>query len=55
MAGCDMAGVSRREEYAEATQQAIVEAARQLFSGQGYFSTKVDEIAALVPVSPATV
>jgi AcrR family transcriptional regulator len=55
MAGCDTAGVSRREEYAEATRQAIVEAARRLFSGQGYFSTKVDEIAALARVSPATV
>jgi AcrR family transcriptional regulator len=48
-------GMSRREEYAQATRQAIVEAARRLFSEQGYFSTKVDEIAALARVAPATV
>jgi AcrR family transcriptional regulator len=47
--------VSRREEYAEATRQAIVAAARELFSKQGFFSTKVDEIAARARVSPATV
>lgn len=47
--------VSRREEYAEVTRQAIVEAARHLFRERGYFSTKVDEIAALARVSPATV
>lgn len=47
--------VSRREEYAEKTRQAIVEAARELFSKQGFFSTKVDEIAARARVSPATV
>src|SRR5689334_22358995 len=41
------AGVSRREEYAEATRQAILQAARRLFSERGYFSTKVDEIASL--------
>jgi AcrR family transcriptional regulator len=47
--------VSRREEYAEATRQAIVAAARELFCRQGFFSTKVDEIAARARVSPATV
>jgi AcrR family transcriptional regulator len=47
--------VSRREEYAEATRQAIVAAARELFGKQGFFSTKVDEIAARARVSPATV
>jgi AcrR family transcriptional regulator len=47
--------VSRRDEYAEATRQAIVAAARELFSKQGFFSTKVDEIAARARVSPATV
>jgi AcrR family transcriptional regulator len=47
--------VSRREEYAEATRQAIVAAARELFSRQGFFSTKIDEIAAHARVSPATV
>jgi AcrR family transcriptional regulator len=49
------AGVSRREEYAEATRRAIVQAARRLFSEQGYFATKVDEIAATARVAPATV
>ena len=47
--------VSRREEYAEATRQAIVAAARELFGKQGFFSTKVDDIAARARVSPATV
>jgi AcrR family transcriptional regulator len=46
---------SRREEYAAATRQAIVDAARELFSKRGFFSTKVDEIAARARVSPATV
>ena len=46
---------SRRQEYAEATRQAIVDAARKLFSTKGYFSTTVDEIAALARVAPATV
>jgi len=50
----DNAG-SRRKEYAEATRHAIVDAARKLFSKKGYFSTKVDDIAALARVSPATV
>jgi AcrR family transcriptional regulator len=40
-----------REEYAEATRQA----ARRLFSERGYFATKVDDIAALARVAPATV
>jgi AcrR family transcriptional regulator len=47
--------VSRREEYAEATKRAIVDAARLLFGQKGYFATKVDEIAATARVSPATV
>ena len=47
--------MSRREEYAEATRQAIVGAARRLFSERGYFATKVDDIAALARVAPATV
>ncbi|MBV8650008.1 MAG: TetR/AcrR family transcriptional regulator, partial [Alphaproteobacteria bacterium] len=55
MASARVAGVSRREEYAEATRQAILRAARQLFSEQGYFATKVDEIALLARVAPATV
>jgi AcrR family transcriptional regulator len=46
---------TRREQYAEETKQAIVDAARQLFRTQGYFGTKVNEIAAVARVSPATV
>ncbi len=48
-------GSSRRDEYAEATRRAIVDAARQLFGERGYFATKVDDIAALARVAPATV
>jgi AcrR family transcriptional regulator len=47
--------VSRRAEYAEATRRAIIAAARELFVGRGYTATKVDEVAALARVSPATV
>jgi AcrR family transcriptional regulator len=46
---------SRREEYAEATRQAIVTAARKLFAERGYFATKVDAIAHEARVAPATV
>jgi AcrR family transcriptional regulator len=46
---------SRRQEYAELTRRAIVDAARKLFREHGYFSTKVDDIAALARVAPATV
>lgn len=55
MAGGQSVGTSRREEYADATRRAIVRAARQLFSERGYFATKVDDIAALARVAPATV
>src|SRR5258708_3020650 len=48
-------GIKRREEYAQATRQAIVDAARRLFAQRGYFSTKVDDIATLARVAPATV
>src|ERR1700746_3391497 len=48
-------GIKRREEYAQATRQAIVDAARRLFSERGYFATKVDDIATLARVAPATV
>jgi AcrR family transcriptional regulator len=34
-------GLRRREEYAQATRQAIIDAARRLFCERGYFSTKV--------------
>ncbi len=46
---------SRRAEYAAATRSAIVEAARSLFARDGYFATKVDDIAAQARVAPATV
>jgi AcrR family transcriptional regulator len=48
-------GTSRRKEYAETTRQAIIDAARRLFSERGYFATKVDDIATFARVSPATV
>jgi AcrR family transcriptional regulator len=48
-------GLRRRDEYAQATRQGIVDAARRLFCERGYFATKVDDIAALARVSPATV
>ena len=38
--------LTRREEYAQATWQAIVDAARTLFAQRGYFAAKVDDIAA---------
>ena len=47
--------MSRRAEYAEATRRAIIAAARELFAKRGYTATKVDEVAALARVSPATV
>jgi AcrR family transcriptional regulator len=46
---------TRREEYAEATRLAIIEAARKLFSAHGFFGTKVEDIATLARVSPATI
>jgi AcrR family transcriptional regulator len=46
---------TRGEEYAEATGQAILDAARRLFCRNGFFSTKVDEVVAMERVSPATV
>jgi AcrR family transcriptional regulator len=46
---------TRREEYAEATRQAILGAARRLFAERGYFATKVTDIAAEARVAPATV
>ena len=45
----------RRQEYAEATRQAILDAARQLFAERGYFATRVEDIAAAARVAPATV
>jgi AcrR family transcriptional regulator len=46
---------SRRDQYAQATRQAIIDAGRKLFAEQGYFATKVDDIAAEADVAPATV
>jgi AcrR family transcriptional regulator len=46
---------SRREEYADQTRAAVIAAARQLFAENGFFQTKVEEIAKLSRVSPATV
>ena len=46
---------TRRDEYTEQTKAAVLAAARQLFARQGYILTKVDEIAELARVSPATV
>ncbi|MCS7475799.1 TetR/AcrR family transcriptional regulator [Umezawaea endophytica] len=49
------APVGRRAEYAQATQQAILDAAHDLFVRKGYFGTKVEEIARTARVAPATV
>ena len=46
---------SRRAEYAELTRQAILDAARSLFTAQGFFATKVEQIAGTARVAPATV
>jgi AcrR family transcriptional regulator len=45
----------RREEYADQTRAAVIAAARRLFGENGFFQTKVDQIAKLSRVSPATV
>jgi AcrR family transcriptional regulator len=47
--------MTRRDEYAQATRQAIRDAARRLFAERGYFATKVDDIAVEARVAPATV
>src|SRR3954471_12480552 len=44
-----------RSEYAQLTRQAILDAARDLFVRKGYFATKVEEIARMARVAPATV
>jgi AcrR family transcriptional regulator len=46
---------SRRDEYAEATWQAVITAARELFGEAGYSGTTVQQIARRARVSPATV
>jgi AcrR family transcriptional regulator len=45
----------RREEYPGQTRAAVIAAARRLFAENGFFQTKVEEIAKLSRVSPATV
>jgi len=45
----------RRREQARATRQAVLEAARELFVGDGYVATTIDAIAARSGVSPETV
>src|ERR1700753_1656180 len=45
----------RREEYADQTRAAVIAAARRLFAENGFFQTKVEQIARLSRVSPATV
>ena len=45
----------RREEYVDQTRAAVLAAARQLFAENGFFQTKVEQIAKLSRVSPATV
>jgi AcrR family transcriptional regulator len=49
------ARTGRRSEYAQLTRQAILDAARDLFVRKGYFATKVEEIARMARVAPATV
>lgn len=46
---------TRRDEYAEATWQAVVVAACELFSEAGYSRTTIQQIARRARVSPATV
>ena len=45
----------RREEYPDQTRAAVIAAARRLFAENGFFQTKVEQIAKLSRVSPATV
>ncbi|MEV5720452.1 TetR/AcrR family transcriptional regulator [Amycolatopsis mediterranei] len=49
------ARAGRRAEYAQLTRQAILDATRELFVRKGYFATKVEEIARVARVAPATV
>jgi AcrR family transcriptional regulator len=45
----------RRADYAEATRTAIIDAARTLFARQGYFATRVEQIAQAARVAEGTV
>jgi AcrR family transcriptional regulator len=49
------AGATRRAEYAQATREAILTAARELFAERGFFGTRVEDIARSARVAPATV
>jgi AcrR family transcriptional regulator len=44
-----------REEYPDQTRAAVIAAARRMFAENGFFQTKVEQIAKLSRVSPATV
>src|SRR3954468_19608326 len=44
-----------RAQQADVTRRAVLDAARELFIGQGYGATTVDQIAALAGVSKPTV
>ena len=48
-------GTGRRAEYAAATRQAILAAARELFVERGYFDTRVEDIARAARVAVPTV
>jgi AcrR family transcriptional regulator len=48
-------GSSRRAEYAAATREAILNAARSLFIERGYFETRVEDIAKAARVAVPTV
>jgi AcrR family transcriptional regulator len=43
------------EEHADQTRAAVIAAARRLFAENGFFQTKVEQVARLSRVSPATV
>jgi AcrR family transcriptional regulator len=45
----------RHEEYPDQTRAAVLAAARRLFAESGFFQTRVEQIAKLSRVSPATV
>ncbi len=48
-------GSPRRREQARATREAVLDATENLFIGQGYTATTIDQIAARAMVSPETV
>ncbi|WP_433558805.1 TetR/AcrR family transcriptional regulator [Pseudonocardia xinjiangensis] len=50
-----MVAAGRRAEYAKATRESILAAARELFTTKGYFGTRVEDIARAARVAPATV